>query len=69
GTGAGAQASANAPEPAGKLSVSTDAEIGELVTDGAGRTLYRFDEDTAKPPKTTCEGDCATAWPPVPADD
>ncbi|MFE1045541.1 SCO0930 family lipoprotein [Streptomyces olivaceus] len=65
----GAQAPASAPEPAGKLSVTANAEIGELVTDGAGRTLYRFDADTAKPPKTTCENDCATAWPPVAADD
>ncbi|CAM5376282.1 hypothetical protein SVIOM342S_08891 [Streptomyces violaceorubidus] len=70
GTGAGAgQASASAPEPAGKLSVSANPEIGELVTDGAGRTLYRFDADTAQPPKTTCENDCATMWPPVAADD
>ncbi|MEV6881891.1 SCO0930 family lipoprotein [Streptomyces sp. NPDC051135] len=70
GTGAGGgQAPAGAPEPAGKLSVSPNAEIGDLVTDGAGRTLYRFDADTAEPPKTTCENDCATAWPPVAADD
>ncbi|MFD7957425.1 SCO0930 family lipoprotein [Streptomyces ardesiacus] len=68
GTGAGG-APGNAPEPAGKLSVSPNAEIGALVTDGAGRTLYRFDADTAKPPKTTCENDCATAWPPVAAND
>ena len=70
GTGAGAgQASASAPEPAGKLSVSANADFGELVTDGAGRTLYRFDADTAEPPKTTCENDCASTWPPVAADD
>jgi predicted lipoprotein with Yx(FWY)xxD motif len=34
-----------------------------------GLTLYRFDKDTAEPPKSNCDGDCATAWPPVPADD
>ncbi|MFD0318699.1 SCO0930 family lipoprotein [Streptomyces flavalbus] len=62
--GAGAEAA-----PAGELAVSANAEIGDLVTDSAGRTLYRFDEDTAKPPKSNCDGDCATAWPPVPADD
>ncbi|MFE6287254.1 SCO0930 family lipoprotein [Streptomyces sp. NPDC057877] len=54
---------------AGKLAVSANAELGEVVTDSAGRTLYRFDEDTAKPPKSTCDGDCATTWPPVLADD
>ncbi|MGW0818124.1 SCO0930 family lipoprotein [Streptomyces viridiviolaceus] len=63
------QQSASPPASAGKLSVSEDAELGELVTDGSGRTLYRFDQDTAQPPKTTCDGDCATAWPPVAADD
>ncbi|MEU6100610.1 SCO0930 family lipoprotein [Streptomyces flaveolus] len=65
----GGQASAAPPVSAGKLSVSANAELGELVTDGSGRTLYRFDKDTAQPPRTTCEADCATAWPPVAADD
>ncbi|WP_409467952.1 SCO0930 family lipoprotein [Streptomyces sp. HC307] len=77
GTGTGADAGA-APDqqnagakaaPAGKLAVSANAELGQVLTDSAGRTLYRFDQDTAEPPKTNCEGDCATAWPPVPADD
>ncbi|GAA2398209.1 SCO0930 family lipoprotein [Actinomadura vinacea] len=40
--------------------------IGRVVTDQEGRTLYRFDKDTAKPPASTCtEKDCAEAWPPV----
>ncbi|MEU9558617.1 SCO0930 family lipoprotein [Streptomyces fumanus] len=69
GLGADARQPASAPAPAGKLSVSTDAKIGELVTDGTGRTLYRFDADTADPSEATCEADCATAWPPVAADD
>ncbi|MFD7406423.1 SCO0930 family lipoprotein [Streptomyces sp. NPDC059866] len=77
GTGTGADAGA-APDqqnagaqaaPAGKLAVSANAELGQVLTDSAGRTLYRFDQDTAEPPKTNCEGDCATAWPPVPAGD
>ncbi|MET9960705.1 SCO0930 family lipoprotein [Streptomyces sp. NPDC006326] len=54
---------------AGQLSVREIAEVGSVVTDSAGMTLYRFDKDTAQPPKSTCDGDCATAWPPVPADD
>jgi predicted lipoprotein with Yx(FWY)xxD motif len=58
-----------AAEGAGKLAVATDAELGQVLTDSAGRTLYRFDQDTAEPPRTNCEGDCATAWPPVLADD
>ena len=62
--GAGAQA-----QTAGQLAVKKNKALGEVVTDSSGMTLYRFDKDTASPPKTNCEGDCATAWPPVPASD
>jgi predicted lipoprotein with Yx(FWY)xxD motif len=48
-----------------ELNVTTSADIGAHVSDGAGRTLYRFDNDSADPPKSTCNGDCATAWPPL----
>lgn len=61
------QAAAKA-EPAGRLAVTESAKLGKVLTDGAGLTLYRFDKDTAEPPKSSCDGDCATAWPPVPAD-
>lgn len=73
GSGASPQAGQSSPatqtSTAGELSVSTNAELGEVLTDSAGLTLYRFDEDTAEPPKSNCDGDCATAWPPVPAND
>ncbi|MFI5932989.1 hypothetical protein [Actinoplanes sp. NPDC051494] len=39
--------------------------LGEVLVNGAGLTLYRFDEDEAKPSKATCNGECATTWPPV----
>ncbi|NUK13540.1 hypothetical protein HRW18_37515, partial [Streptomyces lunaelactis] len=42
-------------------------ELGKVVTDSAGFTLYRFDKDTASPPKSNCEGECAKAWPVVSA--
>jgi predicted lipoprotein with Yx(FWY)xxD motif len=48
-----------------ELNVTEDGGIGPHVTDGAGRTLYRFDNDTNKPPRSNCNGDCATAWPPL----
>ncbi|MFI6938108.1 SCO0930 family lipoprotein [Streptomyces sp. NPDC050418] len=65
----GAGADAAEAEPAGQLAVWESKELGKVVTDSAGFTLYRFDKDTAKPPKATCEDDCATAWPVVAADD
>ncbi|MGE3286315.1 MAG: hypothetical protein AB7J32_09455 [Pseudonocardia sp.] len=42
--------------------------IGTVVT-SEGRTLYRFDEDTPKPPESSCEDRCAVMWPPVVAPD
>ncbi|MFD3515591.1 SCO0930 family lipoprotein [Streptomyces sp. NPDC058657] len=59
---------ASAPQQAGRLAVRDTAKLGKVVTDSAGRTLYRFDKDTAKPPRANCEGDCAKTWPVVPAD-
>ncbi|MFG3200481.1 SCO0930 family lipoprotein [Streptomyces sp. NPDC048192] len=64
GTGSPAPAA-----PAGKLTADTNPNLGKVVTDGTGLTLYRFDQDTANPPKSNCDGACATTWPPVPADD
>ncbi|MCS0605775.1 SCO0930 family lipoprotein [Streptomyces sp. LP11] len=72
GYGADGNQSSGSPTqaaPAGKLSVATNPDLGSVLTDGSGLTLYRFDKDTAKPPKSNCDGDCATTWPPVPADD
>jgi predicted lipoprotein with Yx(FWY)xxD motif len=48
-----------------ELNVVPSDQIGAYVADGAGRTLYRFDNDSAKPPKSTCNGDCARTWPPL----
>ena len=48
-----------------ELNTAENPVIGTYVTDGAGRTLYRFDEDSNKPPEATCNGDCAKAWPPL----
>lgn len=59
GTGAG---------PAGRLAVWDSPALGRVLTDSAGFTLYRFDEDSASPPRSRCEGDCAKAWPVVAAE-
>ncbi|MEV0277225.1 SCO0930 family lipoprotein [Streptomyces sp. NPDC050610] len=56
-------------EAAKTLAVRNVSGIGSVVTDSKGAVLYRFDKDTAKPPKSACDGDCAKAWPAVPADD
>ncbi|WP_280722844.1 hypothetical protein [Kitasatospora sp. MAA4] len=47
------------------LQVTTNAKLGQIVTDGAGHTLYRFDKDSANPSMSNCTGSCATLWPPA----
>ncbi|HEX7306031.1 hypothetical protein [Lentzea sp.] len=50
------------------LFISNTEQMGWFVTDGDGLPLYRYDKDVAKPSKSNCEGECAKAWKPVPAD-
>ncbi|TNC19823.1 hypothetical protein [Amycolatopsis alkalitolerans] len=47
------------------LAVAQSTSLGPIVTDSAGRTLYRFDRDSAAPPTSNCLGACASAWPPA----
>jgi len=39
------------------------SELGRVLVDGRGRTLYLFQRD--KHGKSACTGPCATAWPPL----
>jgi predicted lipoprotein with Yx(FWY)xxD motif len=48
-----------------RLAVAQVGNLGSVVTDQNGLTLYRFDKDKAKPPVSNCKEDCAVAWPPV----
>ncbi|WP_093596564.1 hypothetical protein [Lentzea waywayandensis] len=47
------------------LTSATVADLGVVATDKDGMTLYRFDNDSAEPPTSTCSGDCAVQWPPA----
>lgn len=38
-------------------------DLGPILTDGEGRTLYLFEAD--KDEKSTCNDACAEAWPPL----
>jgi predicted lipoprotein with Yx(FWY)xxD motif len=47
-----------------QLQAVVNGQVGLYVTDSEGRTLYRFDEDTANPSKSNCtSGQCAETWP------
>ncbi|MFI7002753.1 hypothetical protein [Nocardia sp. NPDC050175] len=47
-----------------QLAIADNSAVGQYVT-ATDRALYRFDNDTAKPPKSNCAGNCAATWPPL----
>ena len=55
----GASAAASAPTPSLTVASST---YGRILFDGRGFVLYAFTHDPRA--RSTCSGDCATAWPP-----
>jgi predicted lipoprotein with Yx(FWY)xxD motif len=51
------------------LQLGSSPQLGRVVLDGQGFTLYRFDKDTAHPSASNCSGKCLDQWPPVLAND
>jgi len=47
---------------------TADSDLGEIVVDGEGLTVYMFDSDTQGGDSSSCEGECATSWPAVTTD-
>jgi predicted lipoprotein with Yx(FWY)xxD motif len=39
------------------------SDLGTMLTDNSGRTLYLFEKDKGN--ASTCNGSCASAWPPL----
>lgn len=48
------------------LKASQHAELGTILTDDEGRTLYVFTSD--EPNVSNCTGSCAGVWPPLTTD-
>jgi predicted lipoprotein with Yx(FWY)xxD motif len=48
---------------AATVGVSSNGDLGKILVDSKGRTVYLFRKDTG--PKSTCSGACASEWPPV----
>lgn len=48
-----------------QLTAARAGDLDPVLVNGAGLTLYRFDEDSASPSESTCEDACAEKWPPV----
>jgi len=68
---AAASPTASAPESAPASAAAEDYPLavatvaaGKTLTGEDGKTLYIFKADTKDSGKSTCNGDCATNWPP-----
>lgn len=66
--GGGGSTEATAPksastESAAVVSASTAGDLGKVIVDAEGMTLYDFHKD--KGGKSACYGPCAKAWPPM----
>jgi predicted lipoprotein with Yx(FWY)xxD motif len=46
------------------LQIVDNAQLGRILADAGGKTLYTFTNDTAGQ-ASTCTGTCATNWPPL----
>ena len=63
-TGGGSSSSpAPSPMAAGTVHARDTGSLGTILVDARGHTLYLFEADTAG--MSTCNGACASAWPPL----
>lgn len=45
--------------------MTADSDLGAIVVDADGKTLYMFDNDTQGSGTSSCTGECLTNWPPL----
>jgi predicted lipoprotein with Yx(FWY)xxD motif len=68
-SGSAASPSTTSPTTGGgaaaTVGVASSSNLGSILVDSQGRTLYLFAQDTGT--TSTCSGACATAWPPLTA--
>ena len=62
GSAAMANASVSSATGATRVGVAS-SQLGRIVVDGKGRTLYLFEKDKHR--RSACYGQCATYWPPL----
>ena len=67
-TSAETEAPDTGSEDSEALLTTADSDLGEIVADGEGMTVYMFDNDTQGGDASTCEGQCAANWPAVTTD-
>ena len=61
GGGSTSTSSAAGGATAATVATADVGQLGTVLVDGTGRTLYIFKNDTGT--SSTCSGDCATTWP------
>lgn len=63
--GSAAQPPAAAPKISWTLETKENAELGSIMVDGRGWTLYLFTKDTPNSGTSACRGTCVKQWPPA----
>jgi predicted lipoprotein with Yx(FWY)xxD motif len=48
-----------------QLTAAAAGPLNPVVVNGAGRTVYRFDKDSANPPRSNCDNSCVQTWEPI----
>lgn len=62
------EAGSDAAEPTGDATVAVaPSDLGDILVDADGMTLYQFDNDSQG--TSACTGDCLGSWPPLLAQD
>ena len=56
---------ADSPAAEAATVMTASSDLGTILVDGAGMTLYLFTKDTQASGESTCEGECLAAWPPL----
>jgi predicted lipoprotein with Yx(FWY)xxD motif len=64
GSSSGATDAPAAPATSTEAKTATTS-LGEIVVDGAGKTAYFYDKDTANSGTSACTGGCTSLWPAI----
>lgn len=56
---------ASAPASQSATVMTASSDLGTILVDSTGMALYLFTKDTQGSGKSSCEGDCLAAWPPL----
>ena len=66
--GPASSTSSSSSSAGGATVAMAKTSLGNVVVDAKGMTLYMFTKDTQNSGKSSCTGQCLTAWPPLFAD-